>query len=65
MPVVDNIGYGKLMDLVDHEARWIYKGSETFPPCEQYVYWNIISRVLPIKIEEFAKFTKLMESRKV
>jgi len=63
-PVVDNIGYGKLMEIIDHEARWIYKGSETFPPCEQFVYWNVVKRVLPIRIAEFARFKKLMESRK-
>lgn len=52
------------MDMIDHEDRWVYKGSETFPPCEQYVYWNVVRRVLPIRIDEFARFTKLMESRK-
>ena len=62
-PVVDIIGFGKLMEIVRMEHRWIYKGSETFPPCEQFVYWNVIKRTFPIKIEEFAKFTTLMEAR--
>lgn len=63
-PTVDNIGYGKLMEIIDHEDRWIYKGSETFPPCEQFVYWNVVKRVLPIRIAEFARFKALMETRK-
>jgi len=48
------------MEIIKMEHRWIYKGSETFPPCEKYVYWNVIKKVLPIKIEEFAKFQTLM-----
>ena len=52
------------MEMINHEDRWIYKGSETFPPCEQFVYWNVVRRVLPIRIDEFARFTKLMEQRK-
>ena len=34
--------------MLQWENRWIYKGSHTHPPCEQYVYWNIISRIYPI-----------------
>lgn len=63
-PIVDIIGFGKLMDIIQMEHRWIYKGSETFPPCEKYVYWNVIKRIFPIKIEEFVKFQALMEARK-
>ena len=37
-----------LMEIVDWNNRWIYKGSMTTPPCEQFVYWNIIKKVYPI-----------------
>lgn len=60
-PQVDQIGLGALLSIVDFEDRWIYKGSETFPPCQEYVYWNIPRRIFPIKIDEFAKFKKLMK----
>jgi len=63
-PVVDIIGFGKIMEIIKMEHRWIYKGSETYPPCEQFVYWNVIKRIFPIKIEEFQKFRALMDTRK-
>ena len=47
-PQVSRIDLGQLMDMLQWDNRWIYKGSHTYPPCEQYVYWNVISRVYPI-----------------
>jgi carbonic anhydrase len=47
-PQVPRVSLGELMKLVDWENRWIYKGSHTIPPCEQYVYWNVIQKVYPI-----------------
>ena len=38
-----------LMELVNLDERWTYKGSTTTPPCEQFVYWNVLSTVYPIK----------------
>lgn len=65
-PEVDLISFGRLMDLdiVDFNDRWTYLGSETFPPCEQYVYWNVLARVLPIEVQTFAKFRAIMDARK-
>lgn len=60
-PVVDQIGLGQLLKIVDFEDRWVYKGTETFPPCENYVYWNIPRKILPIRLKEFANFRKLMD----
>ena len=51
------------MDIVNFENRWVYKGSMNEPPCEQFVYWNIINGLYPFKIEEFAKFKSLMEKQ--
>ena len=64
-PSVNQIGLGELLKIVDFEDRWVYKGTETFPPCAEYVYWNIPRRIFPIKIEEFARFTKLMDKQKI
>ena len=41
-PIVDKVTFGDLMREIDWSRRWIYKGSMTFPPCSQYVYWNVI-----------------------
>ena len=39
------------MGLIAMNERWVYKGSMTFPPCNQFNYWNIINRVFPVKKE--------------
>lgn len=33
-PVVDKIAYGQIMDIVNFNDRWVYKGSVTTPPCD-------------------------------
>ena len=33
-PTVNLITFGDLMNMVDMNNRWIYKGSNTFPPCQ-------------------------------
>ena len=47
-PVQSLITFGDLMNMVDTENRYVYKGSLTAPPCDQYVYWNVLSTVYPI-----------------
>ena len=44
----DLILYGDLMEMVDSNNRWIYKGSVTTPPCATYVYWNVMSTIYPV-----------------
>ena len=46
--VADNILFGDLMEMVDYNNRWIYKGSVTSPPCATYVYWNVLTTVYPV-----------------
>lgn len=50
-------------DIVNFYNRYVYLGSETFPPCEQYVYWNVIATVLPIEIHTYAKFKAIMNGK--
>lgn len=52
------------LDIVNFNNRWIYLGSETFPPCEQYVYWNVLATVLPIEELTFSKIRAFMDSKK-
>lgn len=47
-PIVDMVTYGSLMEMVDSNNRWIYKGSVTTPPCATFVYWNVLSTIYPV-----------------
>ena len=47
--VVHKVTYGKLMNMVDTNNRWTYRGSVTTPPCAASVYWNVLRTVYPIK----------------
>lgn len=55
-PNVDMVTYGNLMQMVDMNNRWVYKGSVTTPPCAENVYWNVLSTIYPIKAEHLALF---------
>ena len=46
------------MNIISLNDRWVYKGSSTIPPCERYVFWNVIKRVYPIK-KEHMKWIKI------
>ena len=50
-PTVESVYFGKLMEMAAMNERWIYKGSMTYPPCNQFVLWNIVNRVLPVSQE--------------
>jgi len=36
------------MMMADMNNRWVYKGSVTTPPCDTFVYWNVLTTVYPI-----------------
>lgn len=59
-PIVDRVSFGGLMAFLDFNARWVYHGSMTTPPCAPHVYWNVLNKILPIKITEFARIKKMM-----
>lgn len=56
-----DIKLNSLMDVIDLENRWIYKGSRTMPPCGRYVYWSVINRVYPIQPEIMTKLKAQFE----
>ena len=43
------IPFGKLMENINTNNRWVYKGSLTTPPCTTMIYWNVMATVYPIK----------------
>jgi len=48
-PVVNEVAYGDLINMVDFHNRWVYDGSVTTPPCATRVFWNEISTIYPIE----------------
>ena len=50
---VSEVLYGQLLDALETDNRWVYKGSVTTPPCATTVYWNVLNKVYPIKPEHF------------
>lgn len=56
--VVDRVGYGQLLSALDTDERWVYKGSVTTPPCATTVYWNVISKIYPVRVSDFNKYKK-------
>ena len=48
------------MNALNFEDRWTYKGSLPDPPCDQFVYWNVLNTIYPIEIERFDLFKSLM-----
>jgi carbonic anhydrase len=57
-PTVDLVTYGSLMEMLDTSNRYIYMGSGTTPPCETFVYWNVLSNIYPISPRHVALFKK-------
>lgn len=60
-PVASFITYGDLMNMVDTDNRYVYKGSVTTPPCGQYVYWNVLSTIYPISQRHVDQFKSQLE----
>lgn len=55
---IDMALYGNLMQMVDNNNRWVYKGSVTTPPCARFVYWNVMSTIYPISQKHLDLFKK-------
>lgn len=63
-PAVDVTGvpYGEFMNMIESDSRWVYKGSLTTPPCSETIYWNVVSKVYPIKPRHLDAFVNLLKS---
>jgi len=60
-PIVPVVTYGKLMMMADMDNRWVYKGSVTTPPCDTFVYWNVVRRVHPLKKKHLDLFKAILK----
>lgn len=57
-PESKEVAYGELIDALDTDNRWVYKGSVTTPPCAKTVYWNVLSQVYPISVRHLELYKK-------
>ena len=47
--------------MVSTDARYVYKGSLTTPPCTESIYWNVVTKVYPIKVKHLEAFRSLWQ----
>ena len=57
-PRVQSVALSNALSNVDWSERWAYKGSKTQPPCEQFVYWNVLKTVYPIDADDLRFFKR-------
>ena len=62
-PTADILNFGVLMDIVDWNNRWTYKGSMTTPPCEEFVHWNVLRQIYPISEKHLKLFHGQLDKR--
>ena len=55
---------GDVLNLIDYQDRWAYKGAIPEPPCDRYVYWNIVRKVYPIELERYEWYKEFLKSKK-
>ena len=55
-PLISMLNFGYLMNMVDTDNRWVYKGSLTTPPCTRYIYWNVLNTIYPISKKHLDQF---------
>ena len=41
----------EMVNMIDFGNRWVYRGSLTIPPCNRYVYWNVVQKVFPVSAD--------------
>lgn len=51
-----NARYADLLNMVDTNNRWIYRGSVTTPPCATNVYWNELRTIYPVSQKHLDQF---------
>ena len=56
------VPYGQLINMVNTNKRWVYKGSLTTPDCNEIIYWNVVYRVYPIKARHLQAFQNLIKA---
>lgn len=62
--IAESLLIGDVLNSLNYEDRWTYKGSISEPPCDHYVYWNVLRTIYPIELDRFAFYQDLMYSKK-
>lgn len=59
---LEELNFGDLMNgVVDLNNRYVYKGSQVTPKCEEDVFWNIAQAVYPISSKHIAYLRQTYE----
>lgn len=53
---VSRARYADLLNMVDTNNRWVYRGSVTTPPCAENVYWNELRTIYPVSQKHVDQF---------
>lgn len=61
--MLEEVNVGTLVEAVDLNKRWMYRGSLTTPPCTQFVLFNVLSTVYPVKQKFVDQFVTQQLSR--
>lgn len=61
--IPDEIALGEMMSVLDTGNRWSYNGSLTTEPCIEYVYFNMLKNVYPIKPHHFAYYKQILTTK--
>jgi carbonic anhydrase len=62
-PESKEVAYGELIDALDTDNRWVYKGSVTTPPCARLVYWNVLAQVYPVQPKHLLQYKDQLAKR--
>jgi hypothetical protein len=60
LPEGMEIRFGELINSLNTDNRWIYKGSLTTPACNSLIYWNVVAKVLPMKEKHLMYFKHML-----
>ncbi|XP_052859233.1 carbonic anhydrase 12 isoform X2 [Drosophila gunungcola] len=62
--VEEHLTLGSMLGNLNRGNFYTYKGSLTTPPCSPVVQWHVFAEVLPIWIQDLAKFWLLFDERR-
>lgn len=55
------IPLGEMIDSLETRERFVYSGSLTTPPCSTLIYWNVVTKVLPMNPKHLRYFQEALK----